>query len=85
MVTAEGKPEPVGGADHADAVAAARRLQELLDDRAAGDAPVGDVTCAPHVPLNLAAVTMLHAGLRVDPGELRQDVLVAKARPVAAP
>lgn len=82
MVTGEGKPEPVGGADHADAVAAARRLAELLAARAAGDPVAGDVTCAPHVPLNLAAAAMLHAGLAVDPDKLRQDVLVAKARPV---
>ncbi len=47
MVTAYGKPIPVDGLqDHADAVAAARRLVELLDDH--GTEP--DVQCAASTP-----------------------------------
>ncbi|WP_460599454.1 hypothetical protein [Flexivirga lutea] len=82
MVTSDGKPEPVDGQqDHADALAAARRLAELLTMAASGDL-ISDVSCLPHVALNLAASAAMHAGLLLDPAELRQDVLVAKARPV---
>jgi hypothetical protein len=84
MVTSDGKPEPVGGhQDHADAVAAARRLAELL--RAATHGPVtSDVSCQPHAALNLAAVAALHAGLLLDLAELHLDVLVAKVRPASS-
>jgi hypothetical protein len=82
MVTSDGKPEPVDGhQDHVDAVAAARRLGELLTAAASGDL-ASDVSCLPHVALNLAASAAMHAGVLLDPAELRQDVLVAKARPV---
>ena len=82
MVTSDGKPEPVEGhQDHADAVAAALRLEELLASAENGPV-VSDVSCEPHVALNLAAVAALHAGVLLDPEELKQDVFVAKARPV---
>jgi len=82
IVTSDGKPEPVDGLqDHADAVAAAKRLHEILSAR-----PIlfeADVACAPQTALNLAVAAAMHAGLRIDPVELREDVLVAKVRPVA--
>lgn len=82
MVTSDGKPEPVDGhQDHADALAAARRLEELLTTAASGEV-VSDVSCLPHAALNLAASAAMHAGVLLDPAELRQDVLVAKTRPV---
>lgn len=82
MVTSDGKPEPVDGhQDHADALAAARRLQEMLVVAASGEL-ISDVSCLPHVALNLAASAAMHAGVLLDPAELRQDVLVAKGRPV---
>jgi hypothetical protein len=84
MVTSDGKPEPVDGLqDHADAVAAAKRLDEILV--LGVDAFEPDVTCAPHAPLNLAAVAALRAGLPLDPAELHSEVLVAKVRPVTLP
>jgi hypothetical protein len=53
MVTSEGKPEPVNRLqDHADAVAAAKRVQEMLAGQG-GDEPSSDVSCAPHIALNL--------------------------------
>jgi hypothetical protein len=79
MVTSDGKPVPVDGLqDHADAVAAAKRLAAILDDE---HGPASDVHCTPHSALNLAAAACLHAGLAIDPAELRQDITVAKARP----
>jgi hypothetical protein len=82
MVTSDGKPEPVDGhQDHADALAAARRLEEMVLVAASGTL-VSDVSCLPHRALNLAASAAMHAGVLVDPAELQQEVLVAKARPV---
>lgn len=79
MVTSTGKPVAIGGSqDHADAVAAAQRLEEMLAERLF----VSEVTCAPHHAFNLAAAVALQAGLPIDPAELRMDVLVAKVRPV---
>jgi hypothetical protein len=81
MVTSEGKPEPVNRLqDHADAVAAAKRLQEMLT-RPGGE-PGSDVSCAPHVALNLAAAAAMHAGMNIDESELRKDITVAKAKPI---
>lgn len=52
MVTSDGKPEAVDGfQDHADAVAAANRFEEIL----ASGSIEPDVTCAPHRAFNLAA------------------------------
>jgi hypothetical protein len=79
MVTSDGKPEAVsGGQDHADAVAAAKRLAEILHDPRV---PVSVVHCGEHAPFNLAAASCLHAGLAIDATEHRRDVLVAKVRP----
>ncbi|MBF4161597.1 hypothetical protein [Nocardioides acrostichi] len=81
MVTSDGKPEPVDGLqDHADALAAARRFEELLEVAACGEAS-SDVACAPQRALNLAATAALHAGVLIDLAELQQEVLVAKTRP----
>jgi hypothetical protein len=83
MVTSEGKPEPVDGMqDHADALAAAKRLAEILEATRAGLPVPTDVSCLPHSALNLAAAAAVHAGLPVHADELRQDVLVAKVLPV---
>lgn len=82
MVTSEGKPEPVNRLqDHADAVAAAKRAQEMLGGPG-GDEPSSDVSCAPHVALNLAAAAAIHAGMNIDESELRKDITVAKAKPI---
>lgn len=82
MVTSDGKPEPVDAPqDHADALAAAKRLGEILSD--SPEQFKADVACAPHAALNLAATAAMHAGLLVDPAEISADVLVAKVRPVA--
>lgn len=81
LVTSHGKPEPTGGSqDHVDALAAALRLDEILDVAATGFQP--DVTCQPHGAINLAVVAAMHAGLPTDRPELSQDILVAKVRPV---
>lgn len=81
MVTSDGKPEPVDGLqDHADALAAARRFEELLEAATHGEG-ANDVTCDPQQPLNLAATAALHAGILINADELQQDVLVAKTRP----
>ena len=81
MVTSDGKPEPVDGLqDHADALAAAKRLDEILG--AGFEVFEADVTCAPQAALNLAATAAMHAGLPIDPAELNEDILVAKVRPV---
>ena len=78
-MTSDGKPEAVDGfQDHADAVTAAKRLEEIL---AAGSFE-SDVTCAPHRVLNLAAVAAMQAGFPMDQAELSLDVLVATVRPV---
>lgn len=83
MVTNDGKPEPVDGyQDHADALAAARRLGELLEQASSGQSE-SDVRCAPHVALNVAAAAAMHAGVLLDPAELHGEVLVAKARPTS--
>jgi hypothetical protein len=38
------------------------------------------VHCSPQDPFNLLAATALWAGLRIDPGELHEEVLVVAAR-----
>ena len=85
MVTSDGKPEPVDGRqDHADALAAAKRLAEILKALQGGASTPADVSCSPHSALNLAAAAAMQAGLTIRADELRQDVLVAKVRPVFA-
>lgn len=82
MVTSDGKPEPVDGLqDHADALAAAKRLHEILIG--GPNLFEADVACGPHTAFNLAAMAAMHAGLPIDLAELRQDVPVAKVRPIA--
>ena len=81
MVTADGKPEAVDRRqDHADASAAAKRLNELINGQIEQFQP--DVCCSPQRPLNLAATAALHAGLPIDPAEVMQEVLVAKVQPI---
>jgi len=83
MVTSEGKLESVDGMqDHADALAAAKRLAEILEATRAGFPLPTDISCLPHGALNLAALAAVHAGLPTSPDELRLDVLVAKVLPV---
>lgn len=83
MVTSDGKPEAVNGMqDHADALAAAKRLAEVLAAFREGLPVPADVSCSPHGALNLAATAAAQAVLPIPVGELRQDVLVAKVLPV---
>ena len=85
MVTSTGKPLDVGnGQDHADALAAAKRLGEILDGADADGAGRLDVSCRPHRALNLAALALMHAGLPMSADELSLELLVAKVRPVGA-
>ncbi len=84
MVTSDGKPEPVGDSlqDHADALAAAKRLASILESHRAGLPASTDVSCLPHGALNLAASAAMYAGLPIAADELRLDVVVAKVLPV---
>ena len=80
FVSADGKPEVVDGhQDRADALAAAKRLAELVANGAGSEH--GDVTCYPSSAFNLAAAAALRAHLDIDPGEIGADLLVAKSRP----
>ena len=80
MVTDEGKPEPVDGLqDQADATAAAHRLEEIVATWRSTS--VSDVRCQPHAAFNLAAAAALHAEMRIDPAELRMEIVVAKSKP----
>jgi hypothetical protein len=83
FITASGKPEPLPAGQHAaDAVAAGLALVEVLDS----SAPlVSSVCCSPQDSFNLLAAMALWAGLRIDPGELRAEVLVVAARPQHGP
>lgn len=84
MVTADGKPEPVDGLqDQADALAAAKRLEEILVAYCKGQSSTVDVSCAPHRAMSLAAACALHAGLNIQPDELSLDVVIAKVKPVS--
>jgi hypothetical protein len=83
FVSAAGKPVPVSGAqDAADATAARLAMVEFLN---ASDPPGSDVRCSPQESFNLLAAMALWAGLRIDPGELHEEVLVIAARPQARP
>jgi hypothetical protein len=83
FITASGKPEPLPAGQHAaDAVAAGLALVEILDS----SAPlVSSVCCSPRDSFSLLAAMALWAGLRIDPGELRAEVLVVAARPEHQP
>jgi|SRR5215467_854212 len=79
FITAAGKPEPLPAGQHAaDAVAAGLALVELLDNRGT---LTSAVCCAPQESFNLLVAMALWAELRIDPGELRAEVLVVAARP----
>lgn len=83
MVTADGKPEPVDGLqDAADALAAAKRLHEILS-AGRNEELVADVSCTPHRAFNLAAACAIHAGLNINADELGLEVVVAKVKPVS--
>ena len=79
FVSAAGKPVPVSAGQHAaDAAAAGRALVELPED----PRPLtSGVCCSPQASFNLLAAMALWAGLRMDPGELREEVLVIAVRP----
>lgn len=87
FVSGDGKPIVVGSAsrDHADALAAARRLEQILTDVRAGALLPKEVQCSPHEALNLAAVAAVRAGLEIDHDEIALDVLVAKCWPSTSP
>ena len=83
FVSAAGKPVPAAAGQHAaDAAAAGRALVELLDDP---QPLTSGVYCSPQGSFNLLAAMALWAGLRIDPGELREEVLVIAARPQPRP
>jgi hypothetical protein len=83
FITASGKPEPLPAGQHAaDVVAAGLALVEMLDSSAS---VVSSVCCWPRDSFSLLAAMALWAGLRIDPGELRAEVLVVAARPQHGP
>ena len=83
FITAAGKPgSPPAGQHAADAAAAGLALAELLDSP---QTLASAVCCAPRQSFNLLAAMALWAGLHIDPGELRADVLVVAARPQPEP
>jgi hypothetical protein len=74
---------PLSGGQHAaDAAAARLAMVELLDTP---DGLGSDVRCSPQESFSLLAAMALWAGLRIDPGELHQEVLVIAARPQPRP
>jgi hypothetical protein len=79
FITASGKPEPLPAGQHAaDPVAAGLALVEILDS----SAPlVSGVCCWRRDSFSVLAAMALWAGRRIDPGELRAEVLVVAARP----
>jgi hypothetical protein len=81
FITASGKPEPLPAGQHAaDAVAAGLALVEILDS----SAPlVSSVCCWPRDSFSVLAAMALWAGRRIDPGELRAEVLVVCRAPPA--
>jgi hypothetical protein len=81
FITSSGKPEPLpAGQDAADAAAAGLALVELLESP---ETLISTVNCSPKESLNLLAAMALWAELRIDPGELRAEVLVVGALPQA--
>ena len=79
FVSASSKPVAVSVSQHAaDATAAGRAFVELLDGSRSLSS---SVHCSPQASLNLLAAMALWAGLQIDPGELREEVLVVAARP----
>jgi hypothetical protein len=83
FIAASGKPEPLPAGQHAaDAVAAGLAMVEVLDS---SEPLVSSVCCWPRDSFSLLAAMALWAGLRIDPGELRAEVLVVAARPQRGP
>jgi hypothetical protein len=83
FITAAGKPEPVpAGQNAADAAAAGLALVELLDSP---KTLASTVYCSPQQSFNLLTAMALWAELRIDPSELRAEVLVVAARPQPKP
>jgi hypothetical protein len=83
FITAAGKPEPLPAGQHAaDAAAAGLALVDLLDST---ETLTSAVRCAPLGSFNLLAAMALWAGLSIDPGELREEVLVVAALPQPEP
>lgn len=79
FVSAAGKPVTVPASQHAaDAAAAGRAFVELLGD---SQPLISSVCCSPQGSFNLLAAMALWAGPRINPGELREEVLVIAARP----
>lgn len=79
FVSGAGKPVPLPAGQHAaDAAAAALALAERLDD---DEGLVSDVRCAPQHAFNLWAAMAMWARLRIDPEELRQEILVVRLHP----
>jgi hypothetical protein len=80
FITAAGKPGPLPAGQHAaDAAAAGLALVELLDSPET--MMTSTVRCSPQESFNLLAAMALWAGLPIDRGELRAEVLVVAARP----
>jgi hypothetical protein len=79
FITAAGKPGPLPAGQHAaDAAAAGLALVELLDSP---ETLASAVCCSPQESFNLLTAMALWAGLQIDSGELRAEVLVVAARP----
>jgi hypothetical protein len=70
------------GQHAADAAGAGLALVELLDSP---KTLASTVCCSPQRSFNLLTAMALWAGLRIDPGELRTEVLVVAARPQPKP
>ena len=83
FVSGAGKPVPLPAGQHAaDAAAAGLAFVERL---ACSDELESDVRCLPHHAFNLLAAMAMWAGLRPNPAELREDVLVIHVRPQPNP
>jgi hypothetical protein len=83
FITGAGKHEPLPAGQHAaDAAAAGLALVELLDSP---QTLTSAVRCSPQESFNLLTAMALWAELRIDPDELRAEVLVIAARPQPKP
>ena len=83
FIIAVGKPGPLPAGQHAaDATAAGLALVEFLDSP---QTLISTVCCSPQQSFNLLTAMALWAGLRIDPSELRAELLVVAARPQPKP
>jgi hypothetical protein len=83
FITGAGKPGILPAGQHAaDAAAAGLALVELLDSP---DTLVSAVGCSPQESFGLLTAMALWAELRIDPDELRAEVLVVAGRPQPRP